>query len=98
LGDFGSAEGCEPAIHGAGLIPVLAVAGPHLPLIRSLLRRLEPGQEIALTLLFDRGAKPNIPAGAESAGLEQLHRLAAPDRGIDGIDDFVSGCGRQEGP
>src|ERR1700722_14505483 len=91
LGDLRPAERGERAIHGAGLVLVLSVAGQHLSLIGPLLRCLEAAQEIAFALLFDGGDKVDVAAGAVFAGLEQLHGALASGRGVDRVDDFVEG-------
>jgi len=78
LGDLRPAEGREREIHGAGLVPVLAVAEAHLALIGLLLRCLETGKEVAFAFLLDGGAKLDIAARAEFASLENFMARSQP--------------------
>jgi hypothetical protein len=77
LGDLSPTERRERAVHGAFLVPVFAVANPHLALIGLLLGRCELAEEVALALLFDGGAKLDVAARGVCAVLEHLHRALA---------------------
>jgi hypothetical protein len=89
LGDLRPAKGCERERHSARLVSVFAVADRHLALVGLLLRRLEAGEKIALAFPFDGGAKLDVAACAELAGLEHLHRRVTGGRGDDRRDDVV---------